>query len=414
MDAARITKALERALREGVQQFEPDPSVPDYLRTSFQTEVWANNFVRVNESTEKTVVEVLEDEASLRMFRDGGVIMTKQGNGLSIELEDVARWLLAQTLLHGSDAAAKRLEEFVGGQHRGMLDVLAITGVAVKREVRLVQGVTLVPFEEVPPWHMTETLGSVTRSLVPFTISKALRPSPTAALIGKIDDSIELLERFPDPGEEPASDSVQPLLGRVCQCLTLVGPSCPTPIAQWSQPVSPMMVPLLPTGHGWGHSVEEAYPQESTPFSDDEDLPWLVEKYLDLSEDLRSRLDVPLRRLNLALRRQNVVDRAIELGVALEALLVADKESGATISYLLRVRGAWLGGGSMAQRRHNKALLREAYDLRSKAVHTGRLNDSAAETLRECSELCAKLIRGVIERGAMPDWETLILTPDIG
>jgi hypothetical protein len=147
--------------------------------------------------------------------------------------------------------------------------------------------------------------------------------------------------------------------------------------------------------------------------SGDEHVRELVEKYLDLGAHLKKKLAVPIQRLNQALKRLDMVDRAIELGVALEALLVDDRDHDAPISYLLRIRGSWLAGGTLEERKENYKLLRDAYDLRSRAVHSGNISKPGAdEVLREGSALCANLIRSVIQRGHVPRWDDLILTPN--
>jgi endonuclease/exonuclease/phosphatase family metal-dependent hydrolase len=53
-------------------------------------------------------------------------------------------------------------------------------------------------------------------------------------------------------------------------------------------------------------------------------------------------------------------------------------------------------------------LLRSAYDLRSKAVHTGLLgknDEQALATLTDAAHVCAKIARKLIERGSFQNWE---------
>lgn len=240
-------------------------------------------------------------------------------------------------------------------------------------------------------------------------------PAPTAALVSTEKDGIELIEKFPNPEEDSAYTSKQKLLWQISQYLTLLGPSSPTPVGQWSQLVSPERVPILGMVHSWGNSLQEAYPLTTTALPKEADVQSLVELYLTLDKDLKKKLAIPIQRLNMTLRRQDTVDKAIELGIALEALLVADRDSDAQVSYLLRVRGAWLGGGSLEKRKENHKLLKQVYGLRSRAVHSGTLNRQQADKiLHKGSVLCATLIRRVIEQGSMPDWDDLILTPDLG
>ena len=307
----------------------------------------------------------------------------------------------------------ERLREFVEGQHRGVLEVLALTGVTIEEEIELSCGVSLIPFSSVPESQMSEWFSPAGTSALVDPMHNMFVPTPTAALVSSDEDSVELVEEWPDPSDDSAYSSKQKLFWQISQCLTLIGPSSPTPVAQWSQLRSPEQVPMLGAGQGWGHSIQEAYPLATTVLPNGEDIRKLVERYLDLDTTLRNKLAISIQRLNLALRRHDVVDKAIELGVALEALLVADRDADAQVSYLLRVRGAWLGGGTLEERRERRKLLKQVYDLRSRAVHSGTLNrQQAGEILHEGSVLCANLIHRVIEQGSMPSWDDLILTPD--
>ncbi len=397
--------------------YPPDPN-------SFRAKMWANNVVEAEESTKDTVVEVLASEPELRMF-DGGWMRTSQGSGQRPGLAGLCSWLLAQTLLRGSESAVRRLEEFVEGKHRAVLEILALTGIAVEEKIELPRGVSLVPFASVPQSDLTDLLAPEPVSVFEDSMRRELVPVPSAALVIEIEDGVELLEEFPNPLDNPPDLSTQVLLHRIAECLTLLGPSCPAEVTQWVQLGSPENVPILGTGYGYGNSFQEVYPREITTLKDHEEVRELVERYLDLDDELATKLAIPIRRLNMAMRRADVVDKAIELGIALEALLTADRPDDAPVSYLLKVRGAWLGGGPLQERKENRKLLDDAYDLRSQAVHSGKLKVSKklpAEKARERADeilgksvvLCAKLLRTVIEWGSVPDWNDVILTADLG
>ncbi len=68
----------------------------------------------------------------------------------------------------------------------------------------------------------------------------------------------------------------------------------------------------------------------------------------------------------------------------------------------------------MAERERLYIILRDVYNLRSAAVHSGtlsaRVSDREAdEILRKGLSVCAKLLAAVIDRGSMPEWDRLIL-----
>ena len=112
-------------------------------------------------------------------------------------------------------------------------------------------------------------------------------------------------------------------------------------------------------------------------------------------------------------------DQAIELGIALESLLLTELEPQTPLSFQLRLRGALLHGGTGSERVNTYDLLNDIYDMRSKAAHGGQLKVRekfrSGETiptkdrLRQGMELCACLIRALAENKKRPNWKSLIL-----
>lgn len=125
-----------------------------------------------------------------------------------------------------------------------------------------------------------------------------------------------------------------------------------------------------------------------------------MEGFLKLSDSNRKKLHVPLSRLNRALRENDHSDKALDLGIALEALVGDDDQ--VDLSYKVRQRGTFFLGGSPDDKRKNFNRLRKLYSLRSKVAHgksmpsSFTLNGQQTSTdkfLRECCIICARLIR---------------------
>jgi hypothetical protein len=126
---------------------------------------------------------------------------------------------------------------------------------------------------------------------------------------------------------------------------------------------------------------------------------------------LREELRIAIDRLNLAAGNLDVVDIAIDLGISLEALLLHQmgRDRG-ELSYRLRLRGAALLGGTVADRKATYDVLNRMYGYRSAAAHTGRLDaDVKYANFDPGIALGARLIRKVIEHGAWPDWDARVL-----
>ena len=140
-----------------------------------------------------------------------------------------------------------------------------------------------------------------------------------------------------------------------------------------------------------------------------------------MSKTQREKLEVPIHRLNEAVRHDSLVDRAIDLGVAMESLLLAELDDTAQISLTLRLRGAWLLGRDFGERKVIYSLLRDLYNCRSSAAHSGKLSKRpkdaarAESALKEGLPLCARAIKEVILRGGELTsifWEELLLGAD--
>lgn len=136
---------------------------------------------------------------------------------------------------------------------------------------------------------------------------------------------------------------------------------------------------------------------------------------MSLDESNQARLRVPLDRLNRSyLAGIRSVDKAIELGIALESLYAPTKLSEG-IAFAVRTRAARFLGGSLEERRRTVTTLRDVYDLRSRAVHAGRFDAEGSPkkwsddarvraVLGAGQHLIGRSLVKVIQEGE-PNWE---------
>jgi hypothetical protein len=126
-------------------------------------------------------------------------------------------------------------------------------------------------------------------------------------------------------------------------------------------------------------------------------------------------LDLIIKRLNRSRRAWRDEERAIELGIALEALLMkGDSTANQEIRFKVGLRAAWLAGNAVDERADIFTKVRKLYDLRSKAAHSGQLAtvDDPLEReiqLSEGTELVARLVKTILDRGRWPEWNHLVL-----
>ena len=109
-----------------------------------------------------------------------------------------------------------------------------------------------------------------------------------------------------------------------------------------------------------------------------------------------------------------IVDRLIELRIALEALYLKDfaNENSQEMRFRLAVIGAWHLGDTYAKRQQVRKILRDAYDKASGAVHTGEVRVGADAALMKARKLCREGILKLLREGPPADWGNLILGQD--
>lgn len=404
MDNNRIIKVLKNALSQGVS---PGSPTADFNPKSFMAYYIQRYHIRTVPKVIDTVVEGLKREKDLAIF-DGGFMNTGGGGGARVELRDLAEWLLAGTIASSAEKVVEHLDRFIKSEVTPAIEVLALCGVRPEEQMELADNVRFIPISQLPRSHEKDAVqGIPMMTLIDLSI-RAYQPRVTAAIVIKRNVAPKFLT------DEPGDSQLRLLSDRtiwdICQCITLLGPSAPTPISHWFQLEE--WVPLALKGSGAGRMIHEILPNTiaSIPKAGSKEL---ICKFLSLSSELKTKLKVPIDRLNLSIRRSNNADKAIELGIALESFLTKDRDKDAPISYLLRLRGSFLGGDTPDDRLKVYKTLNSAYGLRSQAVHLGALSKKGNpdETLAEGALICAELIRRIIERGSFPDWDQLIFGP---
>ena len=170
-------------------------------------------------------------------------------------------------------------------------------------------------------------------------------------------------------------------------------------------------------GFGWSGSNYDLLHGPNYQLTDDDrkKAARIHQGYAGLQSDIKTRVQIPIDRLNRAIRRRSLADSAIELGIALEALFLTDIDAKeGEISFKVRLRGAWLLGENAKDRKRLMREFRDLYACRSVAVHTGKLDSTfnarpTKELLDYGKYLIAKGIETIIERAGFPDWNSIIL-----
>lgn len=115
-------------------------------------------------------------------------------------------------------------------------------------------------------------------------------------------------------------------------------------------------------------------------------------------------------RLGRSRMARSDVDRVIDLGMAAEIALMHDMSpSNTEISHKISTRVAWLLGSEPAKRVAIAKGMRELYNARSSAVHSGKLSTKSYLDVADADRLVSEALLAILAHGSFPDWNALTL-----
>ncbi|PVZ59281.1 hypothetical protein C9422_10075 [Pseudomonas sp. B1(2018)] len=345
----------------------------------------------------------------------------------SVGVSVVAELLVIGALNNGIEKTVDSLIDYVSQDYTPCVQVLMLRGIKVVRSVELFDGVFIAKPEDVPSLPLIRHLNDYKLRLhtgnfgvmSPFNDYQSDDP-PDSVIYKVINAKPKFFPFDADLNKFEVEAKKYFIVGTISNLLPLIFPENSIRHSYYSGALRNSFLESLDlcswSSSGWadlGVGSREATDEDLESFRN------ILSKYLALSDDRRSKLDVPLHRLREAARHHNPVDRAIDLGVALEALLLRDQPDQTQLALQFRLRGSWLLGKDLDERKKIYKLLRDVYTYRSTAAHTGKLTSKIKEheyacgRLTEGLKLCADAIKAVINAGNI-NWEDLLLGMDNG
>jgi Apea-like HEPN len=411
MDERAIAEALRAALPSvTILDNCPPGAGADLALVTRSTDVGIQD-----ESGFRKFVKALEAVPEIASLEGQHYIASLAGGAIGpIRVEGIAKSMMAQAL-EGQDAVeiVNSFGSFIKHNRCETLIIGSLVAINASNKIDLGSGVSLEPLQQVPP---SIPRGVALGQSQPFASANA-RIGATSALVTKTSISPVIVPSAyfsTDANISKYRAQIFPalsLLNEARNCLALLDMKPVFGHLAWSHFVEPGAFFLGNSGWtNFGGILSHDIPR--TPDADR--LRKLCSSYFRIPLDARTRvLHVPLDRLNRALMPPlgNFVDRAIDLGIALEALLLHDYSGHTELSYRLRLRGALLLGGDLAARRSTKKLLNDIYGIRGKAVHTGTISERQQDLdrFKEGISACGRLINIVIEKGGEIDFDELEL-----
>lgn len=356
----------------------------------------------------------LADYFDLELDANLGVRTSPSGGG-GFNPRYMGYRFIARARITGAEETLEAFERFFAIRNRHLLGVAALWGLHPLRSFEIWNGIWLRPLHEVPSSEAVDVLMGVpswageTGSPTMFEI----HARPRAALTWNftLEPALIFGPRFPPL--PPESNRELEVLD-IARCLTVVCSRQVSHLATWYQ--TDYLADVLPefvAGGGqlisWGHQF--AIEPEAV---DEELASEVIRGFFRLDEKVRQRLRVVMDRLNAAkIEAATPESRAIDLGIALEALLFNPKDPSSEISSKFKLRGALLASDVPEERKKVSKLLDNVYRLRSIAAHGGSFQEddpAVYEALLLGTELACTLLVRVLRIGRIPEnWNGLIL-----
>jgi Apea-like HEPN len=349
----------------------------------------------------KLLEPLLRSEPKIHVF-DGQMRAFVNGWG-RVEIGELARSMITRALLTDSATTVSEVHNYLDDESFPVQQILFLGGISVEKSVNITNEIKLVPFRDdlfhskLIPRHPFSEKGSV---------------SEISTLAIKYSTHPRIHVEHGDATLNPIRPELWDFgsLEDLAYCASLFGPCGPGVIATSICPVN--WIPCFGGPIGQCASPTELKSYKTLDEPEALTLGQVYRAFSALPNSAKKRIRVPIRRLNLAMRRRWDVDAAIDLGIALEVLFTDAKPMDSSIGFLLRLRASRLLRASEPDRMSLAKLLSDLYKIRSSAAHTGELPQDTAtlktsETLAQSAAIVAEAVRHFISNGE-PDWNSVM------
>lgn len=310
-----------------------------------------------------------------------------------------------------SDVIIRDLLDFARTGVANYVQVRVVNNVSVSASVTIGQGVRLVPSSSLPRSSEWDIAFGQQRGL----LTNELNSTATSAMIIEKDfvalsDPPKANGDFAVLGNGSTRLNTEKIFDRAHFALVTVGSVSPRYGPKYEYIRNPGWPGMLSNGVSSSSSLKPP-PRSLTPA-----LSKSMQIVCNNLGDRHPTLGLAASLLAKSRDREDPTERAIDLGSCLEMLLMhGTKADNSEITNKISHRGAWLLGHTPVERKEIFKTIRQAYSLRSRAVHEGSLPVVSSmedyiqrQALFESVDgVCANLIIRLLS--GWPDWTALTL-----
>ncbi len=420
MDALTLRNILFTCLEKGTSELKDQAGQSE--STSFFK--FTENFkVDVPVNIRDSLHEFLSNEPAIsEQFEDGWFF---QGNfSVGINIKKLTEWVLNYLFFKNDpDATIKALEIPTSKNKANLSVIYTLQGISVNEPVQITESTHLVPYDHLPDSYQKNQIKNFLKSPDAILFSRNLKPECAIVSKNNLNPFLNSKNQKADDKKKHAKDLIEKTqneLEQMVYLLSVIGPCSPDVLYQWINYSDD--TPLGDAAMGLSLRLSEITPHFILSLLkrahwnfDPVQAKVLINKYGELSEQIQHRLKLPIGRLRNSIKRNYIGDMAIEIGIALEALLLPD--TNVELGYRLSQRVAYFFNDDPERRDHVKKVIKTYYrDIRSVAVHGGEIkkvkgipNRDPMQIQCETIEICADIIKKIIMSGKYPDWDKLYL-----
>jgi len=382
-------------------------------RPTYSMQLFSAYFRLLKESEYgQAILQRLTDDPRVKAL-EGNLVAT--GNIMSaVEPMYLAMWFIWCAKIRGEKAAQEALDQWLATDTHEIQNTLWVVGLELEQSVQLPNGISITHISELPDSDEKEDYLTVSRD----RINAHQRRLPVCAITKTL-----AIKKFFGDGERERDAYFaeyhrhsQQLFDVAILLNALHGVVC-VPYCHTSYVLEPQPLGYF-GGRGNGSPLNDVSTDVWGKLALDS-LPALTQLVASFESRIdrdKEKLRLILSRLSQAKRRSQAADKVLDLGIALEMLLL-DEAKNDQISLLFRLRGSWLLGETLPDREKKYELLNSLYGARSAVAHNGSLpkkkkGDIHATNFQEVfpqyEALATDIAQKVIMHG-WPNWKELVL-----
>lgn len=389
---------------------------PELERFSFTHDIQTRLYLQYSgliESTDigKRVLSLLESDP--RVMNLEGHMISKGSSASRFEPKVLAMWFLWAINEFGQEVAEENLNTFLDSGEIPIINTLWVLAVEVDESIQLKNGLCITPISEMPDSREKEHYLKHS-----FDATGHQQPKPKAAITyltkitrsHKDEDPSSTFERDKDFWESSK------LLYDASLSLNAIENTSCIPYFSTAYTLPQMPIGLF-WGSGGGAPLHDVIGHRVTKITIDQadEINTVLSSLLTMPDKEKVRYSRVLSRLSQSKRREQIEDKILDLGIALEMALLDDNINNQQLLLTFRLRGSWLISADKNERLSIYRELRDIYKYRSQVAHSGVLCGNDAEKINAVREsfpnfalIAERIVRKLIceER---PDWTKLLL-----